>query len=178
MLSAGARWTKNNAIALFALDELFGNLSNKDFLEGYKAIIIGTDQRHKEYYESKIKNLDRFVIDDYVDDYTIEALYKHAHLYMFPSVLEGFGLPPIEAMKYGSISACSDEMSIPEVCGDAVIYFNPYNKESIKDAVLKSFNDQYIGELKKKGLTRFTDLKKRRETDFASLIELIVGQGL
>ncbi len=176
MLSAGARWTKNNAIALFVLDELFANSKYNDWLDGFKVIILGTDQVHKRYYEKHINNLERFIIDDYVDDYTIETLYKHTHLFLFPSVLEGFGLPPIEAMKYGSISACSDEMSIPEICGNAVIYFDPYDKISIEKAILKSFDVQYTTELRKKGQRRYEYLEKRRDKDLESLIELILGK--
>ena len=174
LLCAGARWTKNNAIALFSLDDLFSQRKYNSLLEEYKVIIIGTDSVNGEYYKRHIRNIDRFIIDDYVDDYTIETLYKNTHLFLFPSVLEGFGLPPIEAMKYNSISACSDTMSIPEICGDAVIYFNPYNKKSIKKAIIKSFDKQYTSELKGIVQRRFDYLHNKREKDLKALIELII----
>lgn len=55
--------------------------------------------------------------------------------YVFPSFYEGFGIPPIEAMQCGVPVACSNTSSLPEVCGDAVEYFDPYSKNAIVSAL-------------------------------------------
>lgn len=59
----------------------------------------------------------------YVSDEELESLYRHAACFIFPSLYEGFGLPPIEAMRHGCPVIASNAASIPEVCGHAALYF-------------------------------------------------------
>lgn len=66
----------------------------------------------------------------YVDDLT--ELYKHAAVFVFPTLMEGFGLPPLEAMKHGVPVICSDIPVLHEVLGDAAIYFNPKDPNDLK----------------------------------------------
>lgn len=173
---AGCRWAKNNAIALFALDHMFSNHKFDDKLDGYKAIVLGTDDSFKRYYLKHIKNKNRFEFDDYIDSDALAALYKNAHLFVFPSVLEGFGLPPIEAMKYGTLSACSTAMSIPEVCGDAVLYFDPYNKNSIEMAILRSFDSEYCSIIKENANQRYDKLHAKRTDDLDKFVKLVFNR--
>jgi glycosyltransferase involved in cell wall biosynthesis len=58
----------------------------------------------------------------YVNDGELRALYEHAACFVHPSLYEGFGLPPLEAMRCGCPVLASDAASIPEVCGDAALY--------------------------------------------------------
>lgn len=60
-----------------------------------------------------------------VDDRTLQCLYKNCEAFVFPSIDEGFGLPPLEAMACGAAVISSDRASMPEVLGDAALYFNP-----------------------------------------------------
>jgi glycosyltransferase involved in cell wall biosynthesis len=174
LLSSGCRWAKNNAIVLFVLDKMFSNKKYADYLKDFKVVLLGVDGTYLHYYKRKISNIDRFVFDYYVDDATMETLYRNAHLFVFPSIIEGFGLPPVEAMKYGTVSACSTSMSIPEVCGDAVIYFEPHSEDSITMAILRSFNERYM-ELKKiKANERLRELSEIRSSDLNQLIDLIL----
>ena len=64
------------------------------------------------------------------------ALYRRAAALVFPSLYEGFGQPPLEAMACGCPVACSDVASLPEVVGDAARLFDPNDAESIADGVL------------------------------------------
>ena len=64
------------------------------------------------------------------------ALIRRAAALVFPSLYEGFGQPPLEAMACGCPVACSDAASLPEVCGDAARYFHPDDPRQIADAVL------------------------------------------
>lgn len=175
MLSAGCRWTKNNAIAIYALDKLFSNSKYSELLDGFKVILLGTDDLYKKYFEKNVVNKERFIFEDFVDNLTLEKLYKNAHMFIFPSVLEGFGQPPTEAMKYGTLSACSTSMSIPEVCSGAVIYFDPYDMNSIALAILKSFDREYADSIRRNAVERFEELQTRRKKDLQNLVSEIMN---
>jgi glycosyltransferase involved in cell wall biosynthesis len=66
---------------------------------------------------------------------TLPALYRSAEALVFPSLYEGFGAPPVEAMACGCPVAASDRASLPEVCGDAALLFDPNSAESIAAAL-------------------------------------------
>jgi glycosyltransferase involved in cell wall biosynthesis len=65
------------------------------------------------------------VLAGYVTDGELRALYEHAACFVFPSLYEGFGIPPLEAMHCGCPVIVSDRASLPEVCGEAALYCNP-----------------------------------------------------
>ena len=67
----------------------------------------------------------------YVTDAELRALYEHAACFVYPSLYEGFGLPPLEAMACGCAVIVSDAASLPEICGDAAIYCDPRSPEDI-----------------------------------------------
>lgn len=71
------------------------------------------------------------------DDATLGQLYRDAALFVYPSIYEGFGIPPLEAMSAGCPVACSRSSSIPEVCGAAVDYFNPLDPDSIASSLAR-----------------------------------------
>lgn len=70
------------------------------------------------------------------DDAMLNALYKQAAMFIYPSLYEGFGIPPLEAMSFDCPVVCSNTSSIPEVVGDAAIQFDPYQVESIAEAMV------------------------------------------
>ena len=76
-----------------------------------------------------------------VDEETLSSLYQEALGLIFPSWYEGFGLPVLEAMQCGCPVICSDRTSLPEVGGDAVLYVDPANPESICEAMLTMEED-------------------------------------
>lgn len=82
----------------------------------------------------------------------LASLYRRAACLVFPSLYEGFGLPPLEAMACGCPVAASNVTAIPEVCGDAAVLFDPNDPESIANAVLEA--DSRSEELREKGLAR------------------------
>jgi glycosyltransferase involved in cell wall biosynthesis len=71
-----------------------------------------------------------------IDQDALDDLYCTARAMVFPSAYEGFGLPPIEAMSAGCPVFVSNAGSLPEVCGDAAIYFDPLDVHSIYNAIL------------------------------------------
>src|SRR5262249_31892651 len=71
----------------------------------------------------------------YVDDADLPALYSAAELFVFPSLYEGFGLPPLEAMACGTPVVTSNVSSLPEVVGDAALIVDPYDVEGLAAAI-------------------------------------------
>lgn len=88
-------------------------------------------------------------------DAELKALYAHASGFIFPSLYEGFGLPPLEAMACGCPVAAAQAGSIPEVCGDAVLGFDPLDVDAIARAMARLLDDPTLREdLRRRGLAR------------------------
>lgn len=77
------------------------------------------------------------------DDGLLAEYYKNASLFIYPSLYEGFGIPPLEAMSYGCPVACSNTSSIPEVTGEAAILFDPCSVDSIRYAMEEILFDSF-----------------------------------
>ncbi|MEW9699935.1 glycosyltransferase family 4 protein [Paenibacillus sp. SI8] len=84
---------------------------------------------------------DHFKQTGYITDGELRALYENASCFIFPSFYEGFGIPPIEAMLSGCPVIVSKVASLPEICGDSVLYCDPHKPESITSQLLSIMND-------------------------------------
>jgi glycosyltransferase involved in cell wall biosynthesis len=85
-----------------------------------------------------------------VSNAELASLYRRAAVLAFPSLYEGFGMPPLEAMASGCPVAAADAAAIPEICGDAAVLFDPLDPESIAAGILEA--DERSDELREKGL--------------------------
>jgi glycosyltransferase involved in cell wall biosynthesis len=92
--------------------------------------------------ELKIKN--KILNYDYVNEDSLNYLYQNAVLFVFPSLYEGFGLPVLEAFCNNCPVILSDQSSLPEVGGDAAIYFDPKNEKSIRNTLDKLLGDKIL----------------------------------
>lgn len=91
----------------------------------------------------------------FADNADLPALYSAARAFVFPSYMEGFGLPVLEAMACGTPVACANVSSVPEVCGECALQFDPYNVEEIAQALQKLTSDEDLcRQLSAKGLER------------------------
>ncbi len=90
----------------------------------------------------KERTVQGVVFPGYVPDEDLNVLYREARLYVFPSLYEGFGLPPLEALAKNIPVVSSSRTSMPEVLGDVVRYFDPEDLDSIKKAILKSLGEE------------------------------------
>jgi alpha-1,3-rhamnosyl/mannosyltransferase len=81
-----------------------------------------------------------------VGDDVLRALYRHAAVFVFPSRYEGFGLPPLEAMAFGTPVVCSDAASLPEVVGDAALLFPAGDIGALSDALSLVLGDASVRE--------------------------------
>jgi glycosyltransferase involved in cell wall biosynthesis len=89
------------------------------------------------------------------DDNKLAYLYRRATAFVYPSLYEGFGMPPLEAMAFDCPVICSNISSIPEVVGEAGEYFDPYNIDSIINAIEKVvYSDNRSNNLKQLGQNR------------------------
>lgn len=139
---------------LMRLVKAFSILKNR----GYQLVMTGKiDTRRPELYKT-VKDLGlegsvRFI--GMAPEADLPALYSMAAVFAFPSLSEGFGLPPLEAMACGAPVAASNATSIPEVVGDAAVTFDPMDIGSIAeklDMVLSS--EALRKEMREKGLKR------------------------
>ncbi len=78
----------------------------------------------------------RIIFVDLPSDEQISALYKHAELFIFPSRLEGFGMPPLEALQCGTPAAISSAGPLPEIVGDLAEYFDPDDMRRLAEIML------------------------------------------
>lgn len=76
-------------------------------------------------------------VTGFIDDSDLPEIYRQAKCFLFPSIYEGFGIPPLEAMSQGVPVISSDASSMPEVLGDAVIYFRSNDAGSLKEALVQ-----------------------------------------
>ena len=95
------------------------------------------------------------ILTGYVPEADLPALYSGALCFVYPSYFEGFGLPPLEAMKCGAPVIVGDRTSLPEVVGDAGLLVDPFDVDSIASAIQKVVADSNLREqLRAKGLER------------------------
>ena len=89
---------------------------------------------------------------------TLAVFYRLARAFVFPSLYEGFGLPPLEAMACGTPVVTSNVSSLPEVAGGAAILVDPYDADSIADGITRAVTDEALrAELIARGLARARD---------------------
>jgi len=106
----------------------------------------------------------------FVDDATLACLYKNATLFVYPSIYEGFGIPPLEAMACATPVVASNASSLPEACGDAAYYIDPFDERSLQEGLQQVLEDEALQkELIAKGLAhsaKFTwDLSAKKHAE-------------
>lgn len=163
------RWIKNGYRTLKGLDELFSEHPN---LQG-KVVVTGLSSWNQ--MSIKIKNKERFVLVGYVDEKMLQALYKNAYLLIYGSLNEGFGYPPLEAMYNGCPVIASAIASIPEICGDAVLYYNPFLISEMKMRVLQMENKTIRDSFVLKGKEQQKKIENRQFLDLDKLCEFILA---
>jgi len=99
----------------------------------------------------------------FVDDADLPALYRQARVFAYPSIYEGFGLPPLEAMACGTPVVASSASSVPEAVGDAGLLHDPLDVEGLADALRRAITDDWLrADLRTRGLARAADFTWRR----------------
>ncbi len=102
----------------------------------------------------------------WISDADLEDLYRAASCFVLPSFQEGFGLPVLEAMARGVPVACSDTSSLPEVAGDAALYFDPADERSIAEQLRRLLSDDVLArDLSARGTRRCEQFTWRRTAE-------------
>lgn len=157
------RWIKNSYRAIKAIDDLYARGKIPDI----KTIIVGNLNWK---IKKKIKNIDSFVFFNYVNNEQLEYLYANCKLFVYPTLNEGFGLPPLEAMDFGKTCLVSSVCSLPELCGDAVYYFNPYDILEIQDRILLGLDQPIKKDIV---LDKRIMIRNRQEKDLDDLCKML-----
>jgi glycosyltransferase involved in cell wall biosynthesis len=98
---------------------------------------------------------DDVILTGYVADEDLPALYRAARAFVYPSLFEGFGLPPLEAMACGTPVVTSDISSLPEIAGDAALLIDPNDERALANALIEIMNnDRLRAELREKGIAQ------------------------
>lgn len=96
----------------------------------------------KNIFKLTEKMSDRIIFTGYIDDNLLKQYYKQADLFIFPSLYEGFGLPPLESLATGTRVICSDILVLKEICKNMVDYFEPLDIDSISRCIIKNINNK------------------------------------
>ena len=150
---------------LVRLVEAFDRLRARGF-DDLTLLIIGDEisklpALRRAVHSHKLHKHVRFL--GYLPDDTLAVLYRLADVFVFPSLYEGFGLPPLEAMACGAPVVTSNVSSLPEVTGDAAVLVDPYDAASIADGVAKVLTDPALrDEMRVKGVARAREFSWER----------------
>lgn len=112
-------------------------------LEGYslpELVLIGRQGwKNDDLFEGcSDEVMSHIHLPGYIDNEELTGVYGGAELFVFPSIYEGFGMPPLEAMKAGTVIVSSDAASMPEVMGDCAIYYKNNDLEDLKTKIKKA----------------------------------------
>ena len=150
---------------LVRLIEAFDGLRKRGFDE-LTLLIIGDEisklpALRRAVHSHKLHKHVRFL--GYLPDDQLAILYRLAAVFVFPSLSEGFGLPPLEAMACGAPVVTSNVSSLPEVTGGAAVLVDPYDVESIVDGIARVLSDPALREeLRVKGIARAQEFSWER----------------
>ena len=118
-------------------------------IPGNKRLVIIGSEKHLKQQDLDIiaeinKQEKRVFFTGYLSQACVEKYFQQADAFIFPSISEGFGLGVLEAFYYKIPLLCSNCTSLPEVAGDAALYFNPFDAEDIAAAIVKFYSDETL----------------------------------
>jgi glycosyltransferase involved in cell wall biosynthesis len=141
---------KNLVLLIKAFKKLIKQDSNFDL----KLVLIGSNGWNSSLLIEEIKEINcisnnQIILTGFVPDEDLSGLYSGAHIFVYPSLYEGFGLPVLEAMKCGVPVICSNNSSLPEVVGNSGILVNPESSDELANAILLLNNNLILRQLLK-----------------------------
>lgn len=166
LMVSGNRWLKNVYRAILAID----NLISKGLIN-HKVKITGSPSTK---ILKRIKNSSYFEFLPYVTDDELSILMQKAFCFIYPSLNEGFGYPPLQAMSCGTPTLVSACCSIPEVCGKGALYFNPYSVSEIENRLMQVEDNLCRNNLIDEGYRRFEEVYAKQNKELDDLVMYIL----
>ena len=167
LMISGNRYEKNVWRAAIAFDKLFSDQKLNDF----KVVIVGSGC--KSIWKN-LKNKERFDLKGYLSYEDLGNLYANAFGFVYPSLNEGFGYPPLYAMGLGVPVIASSATSIPEVCGEAASYFSPFSIDDLCSRILRLEQcEDYRQYLIKVGYKRVNELLSKQSESLEQMMREI-----
>lgn len=123
------------------ISKLIDVISNQ---EDIKLIVVGEQNSKVFNSNTDIKVSNNIKFTGYIDSNELEIFYQHATVFIYPSLYEGFGIPPLEAQSFGIPVVVSDIPVFHEVYGDSVSYVNPYSSTDILYGIKKLIGDEEL----------------------------------
>lgn len=166
MVSAN-RWVKNAIRGIEALDRVFTAHPGLP----HRALILGAEPGTLAL---RLANPDRFTFHGYVGAAELELLFARAFALLFPSLNEGFGYPPLEAMRYGTPVVASATGATTEVLGDGVLYVDPLQTAEIEARALTLLLEPGThAELSERGERRYRLVRAKQEAMLAEMCDVL-----
>ena len=110
--------------------------------------VVGSRLSEQEWRSVAELGLNQRIVQvDSPDDRLLQTIYAGAQIFVYPSLYEGFGIPPLEAMQCGAPVVASRSSSIPEVVGDAARLFDPTSLEDLVEALLELLDSSSLREI-------------------------------
>lgn len=135
---------KNLSVLIESFSNLKSEIPHDLVIVGKRSGFITPDSFSLEHAKTLMG--DRVVFTDYINDADLLNYYKYADVLVFPSLYEGFGFPPLEAMRARCPVVVSNAASMPEVCGDAAVYFDPKESVDLSKKILKVLQNKEFRE--------------------------------
>ncbi|MDA3840655.1 MAG: glycosyltransferase family 1 protein [Patescibacteria group bacterium] len=143
ILSLGTIEPRKNIDSLIRAFDIFSEKSKGDF---FLVIAGGMGWKYKNVLKEyeKAKHKDKIIFLGFVDEEDKNELYNLASLFVFPSYYEGFGFPPLEAMRAGTPVISSANSSMIEILDDSAYFIDPYDINDLSNAILNVLNNEYL----------------------------------
>lgn len=166
ILSVGNLQPRKNLVRLI---KAFRILKAKQPCEEQLVIVGKKAWMYNDIIKEALKDNADVIFTDYVDEQDLVRLYNDAKCFVYPSFFEGFGIPPLEAMACGTVVAAANTTSLPEVVGDAGLYFDPFNENAIAESIELLLKDEKLRhELKEKSKEQVNKFSWSKSADIIS----------
>src|SRR3989344_3990297 len=142
---------------------------DKKYFLNFDLVLVGGEKELTLEQKEKIKQVDgqgSWILQEFCDDKILADLYANAAMLIYPSLYEGFGIPPIEAMACGCPVVASNTPAVAEAVGDAGLLFDPKNSDDLAQKIEKIIHDKIlVADLIKKGKIRAKQFTWENMTD-------------
>ena len=145
ILTLGATDPRKNTEKII---RIFAKLKQEQKISEQLVIVGIPNWRNSDFYAlvCDLQCQSDIIFTDFITQLELCSLYKYASIFLYISLYEGFGIPPLEAMACGTPVIVSNVTSIPEIVGDAAIQVDPYNQAAIENSILEVLKDRDLAD--------------------------------